>query len=78
MFTTLVVVLCHLTGPAAGACFEKVVTNSDMDDSLSMQSCVMGQAALAKWMSESPLYHTGYLIERIKCIPGHYFPKDAA
>ena len=30
MFVTVVAVLCHLTGPAAGGCVEEIVTDSNM------------------------------------------------
>lgn len=75
MFVTIAVVLCRLAG---GPCTEEIVTDSSMDDSLTLQSCMLGQPALAKWMSEHPIYRAGYRIERIKCVPGKYQPKGSA
>lgn len=77
MFITIAAVLCHLSGPAAGACVEEIVTDSNMDDSLTMQSCMIGQPAISHWMTTHPLYHSGWRIERIKCVPGHYEPKGS-
>lgn len=75
MFITIAVVLCRLTG---GPCVEEIVTDSSLDESLTLQSCMLGQPALAKWMSEHPIYREGYRVDRIKCVPGKYQPKRAA
>jgi hypothetical protein len=73
MFTTIVAVLCHLSGPATGACVEEIVSDSDMDPALTFQACMIsGQAGIAKWMSEHPLYRSGWRLDRYKCAPGHY------
>jgi hypothetical protein len=75
MFITIVAVVCRLASP--GACSEQIVTNSDLDPDLSLQSCMIGEAAIVKWMKDNPRFAIGYRLERWKCVPGHYFPKDA-
>lgn len=73
MFVTVVAVLCHLGGPAAGACVEEIVTDSGMDEAVTFQACMIhGQLGVAKWMSEHPLYRAGWRLDRYKCAPGHY------
>ena len=86
MLTTLVAVLCHaLSGVPAPVCLEEIVTTSDYPTlagkadapitvpGLTFQACqINGQAAIAEWMSEHPLYHSGWWLERWKCVPGHY------
>jgi hypothetical protein len=70
MFVTVVAVLCSLSGPA---CVEEIVTDSSMDENVTMQACMMiGQAPIMKWMSEHPLYHANWRLDRYKCAPGHY------
>lgn len=79
MFVTVVAVLCHLGGPAAGSCVEEIVTDSSMTPDITFQECMKGaQAPLAKWMGEHPLYHSNWRIERYKCVPGHYEIKGQA
>ena len=79
MFVTVVAVLCHLGGPAAGSCVEEIVTDSNMTPDITFQECMKGaQAPLAKWMGEHPLYHSNWRIERYKCVPGHYEIKGRA
>lgn len=85
MFTTVAVVLCKLMvaqptiAPdtdctAEEARVEEIVTDSSMDDKVDFFSCqIHGQIGVAKWKSESPLYHGGrWRIARVKCVPGHY------
>lgn len=73
MFVTVVVLLCHLQFGAQD-CFEEIVTDSTMTDGLTFMDCMAGgQAPLAKWKSEHPIYrNTDYSIGRYKCVPGHY------
>jgi hypothetical protein len=79
MFVTVVAVLCHLGGPAAGSCVEEIVTDSSMTPDITFHECMKGaQAPLAKWMGEHPLYHSNWRIERYKCVPGHYEIKGRA
>lgn len=71
MFTTVVAVLCSLT--LQGACVEEIVTDSNMDPAVTFQGCQIGaQAGIAKWMSESPIYHARWRLDRWKCVPGRY------
>jgi hypothetical protein len=74
MFVTVVAVLCHLT---ANVCIEEVVTSSSLDSMVTFQSCMIaGQANLAKWKGEHPIYRSeAWHIERYKCAPGHYVLK---
>lgn len=70
MFVTVVAVLCQLAGPL---CVEEIVTDSTMDEHVTFQNCMVGgQAPIAKWMSEHPLYHAKWRLDRYKCAPGHY------
>lgn len=71
MFITIVAILCSLT--IQGSCVEEIVTDSNMDPDVTFQGCqIYGQAGIAKWMSESPLYHSKWRLDSWKCIPGHY------
>jgi hypothetical protein len=72
MFVTLVAVLCHVLPGGSGNCVEEIVTNSNLS-SITFQSCtIQGQIGIAKWMSEHPVYHANWTLERYKCAPGHY------
>ena len=52
MFVTVVAVLCHLS---AQDCTEVVVTNSALDQGVTMQGCMLGgQASLAQWKTAHP------------------------
>jgi len=74
MFITVVVVLCYLK---SSDCIERVVTDSSLDSRVTLQSCMIGgQAALAKWKSEQPIYRSDdWHIQRYKCVPGRYQAK---
>lgn len=74
MFITIAVTLCSLAG--AAPCVDEIVTDSSMDDTLTLQSCMLGQPMIAKWMSEHPVYRTGYRVERWRCVPGKYQKKS--
>jgi hypothetical protein len=72
MFVTLVAVLCHVLPGGTGDCVEEVVTDSNLS-SITFQSCtIQGQIGIAKWMSEHPIYHANWTLQRYKCAPGHY------
>lgn len=59
MFVTVVAILCHLGGLAAGSCVEEIVTDSNMTPEITFQYCVKSvQAPLAKWMNEHPIYRS--------------------
>ena len=69
MFVTVVAVLCHLGSLAAGRCVEEIVTDSSMTPEITFQECVKGaQAPLAKWVSEHPIYHSNWRVDRYKCV----------
>lgn len=85
MLVTVVAVLCqlqvaHPTLAADRDCtseevrVEEIVTDTDMDENVTMWSCQAGgQAPLAKWKSEHPVYHSDrWRIARVMCVPGHY------
>lgn len=74
MFVTVVAVLCNL---ATNACLEERVTDSSLDSTVTLQSCMIGgQAGLAKWKGEHPIYRSdAWYIQRYKCAPGHYMVK---
>jgi hypothetical protein len=71
MFVTIVAVLCHLT---SNDCVEEIVSSSSLDSRVTFQSCVTGgQAGLAKWKGEHPIYRSeSWHIQRYKCVPGDY------
>ena len=72
MFATLVAVLCHVLPGGPGGCVEEIVTDSNQSN-ITFQSCVIqGQIGIAKWMSEHPIYHSNWTLQRYKCAPGHY------
>jgi hypothetical protein len=86
MLTTLVAVLCHTLGHAsAPACVEEIVTDPNFtttagkaDAPITMpgmtfvQCQIEGQIAVSKWMAEHPIYHSGWRLDRWKCVPGQY------
>jgi hypothetical protein len=71
MFVTVVAILCHLNSTV---CVEEIVTSSSLDSNATFQSCLMGgQAGLAKWKSEHPIYRSEeWHVQRYKCVPGDY------
>jgi hypothetical protein len=72
MFVTLVAVLCHGLSGAPSACVEEIITDSSKSD-ITLQSCmIQGQIGISKWMSEHPIYHSDWTLQRYKCAAGHY------
>lgn len=69
MFVTVMAVLCHLSNPSL--CVTEIVTDTSMDDTLSLQSCMMGQPQVVRWMQEHPVYSKGYTLSRWKCTIGN-------
>ena len=41
-----------------------------------MQACMLSQPALADWKANSIYKSVSWRIERIKCVPGGYVPKE--
>lgn len=90
MFVSVIAVMCHLIPANAtiapdGDCsaeearVEEIVTDSSMDDALTFQGCMIGQAQVAKWKSEHPIYaRAGWRIGRVRCVPGRYEIRGAA
>jgi hypothetical protein len=70
MFITVFATVCHLVA-GVDACVEEIVTDNTLDNTLTMQSCMMGQANVVKWMTEHPIYHTGYRLQNWKCRIGN-------
>lgn len=56
-FITVFVTLCHLTAAGVEGCVDEIVTDNIRDDTVTMQSCLMGIPYIAKWKGEHPLYH---------------------
>jgi hypothetical protein len=76
MFVTVVAVLCQISGIG---CVEEIVTDSNLTPDITFHECVQGaQAPLAKWMTEHPIYHANWRLDRYKCVPGHYEIKGRA
>lgn len=81
MFVTVVAVMCHmLAGVPEPVCQEEIVTDSSMSQELNFFECMSrGQAPLAKWKDEHPIYRSdAWKIQRYKCVPGHYEIKGSA
>lgn len=73
MKITIAAILCHsLAGAPAPVCREEVVAQTD-----TMVACLIGQPAIADWKAHSIYRSDAWRIDRIKCIPGPYTPKDA-
>jgi hypothetical protein len=81
MIVTVVAVLCRLVVPTATLApdrdctaeevrVEEIVTSSALDDTVTFQGCMMGQAAVVDWKGKSPLYHSSkWRVARVKCVP---------
>src|SRR5712664_3452032 len=70
MFVTLVAVLCHVLPGGPGDCVEEIVTDSNQSN-ITFQSCmIQGQIGIAKWMSEHPIYHANWTLQRYKMRAG--------
>lgn len=91
MFVSVVAVLCHLLTPTATiaadrdctteeARVEEIVTDSDMDDTVTFQGCmVSGQIGVADWKGKHPIYsRRGWRVARLRCVPGRYEIRGAA
>lgn len=79
MLVTVVAIMCQLFGNDP-VCIEEIVTDSTMTEGLTFFGCMAGgQAPLAKWKTEHPIYHSErWYMERYKCVPGHYEIKGRA
>ena len=74
MKITVVASVCHaLTNISAPVCHEEIVVQDDMP----MQMCLLSQPAIAEWKANSLYRGDQWTINRIRCIPGDYQPKDA-
>lgn len=74
MQITIVVSICHaLAGITSPVCHEEIVAKQDMP----MQACLISQVAIADWKAKSLYRGDQWHVERIRCIPGNYLPKDA-
>ena len=78
MFVTIVAVMCLAT--MQSVCVEEIVTDSNMDNDLTFLGCMAhSQIGIADWKNKSPNYNTTrWLVDRIKCVPGHYEIKGRA
>ncbi len=78
MFVTLVAFLCEASSGPAGRCVEEIVTDTSLSN-ITFQSCMIdGQIGIAQWMSEHPIYRTGWTLRRYKCVLGPYFRRSPA
>ena len=74
MFVTLVAFLCQASPGPLGRCVEEIVTDTALSG-ITFHSCVIhGQIGVAKWMTEHPIYRTGWNLQRYKCVLGHDSP----
>ena len=77
VLVTLVAVLCHALAGAPG-CIDEIVTDSALSG-ITLQGCqVQAQIGIAKWMSEHPVYRSGWRLDRYKCVLGPYTPQRHA
>jgi hypothetical protein len=68
MFVTLVAVLCQASPGPPDRCVQEIVTDTSQSD-VTFESCkIDGQIGIAKWMSEHPIYRTGWTLQRYKCV----------
>jgi hypothetical protein len=81
MQMTVVAVMCHTINAAITqsvgilpdpVCREVIVVKDDMP----MQACLLSQPALADWKERSIYRGDQWWINRIKCVPGDYIPKE--
>ena len=72
-FITVLATLCHLTAAGVEGCVDEIVTDNTLDETVTMQSCMMGQAYIAKWMGEHPVYRTdkGWRLAKWGCRIGN-------
>lgn len=73
MQITIVVSVCHALVGIPSVCHEEIVARDDMP----MQACLISQPAIAEWKSRTIYRGDQWRIERIRCIPGNYEPRDA-
>ena len=89
MFITVVAVMCHLNvdhrtiAPDTDCTseesrVEECVTDSSMDNRVDIFSCMLhGQIAVAQWKENHPTYrNSDWRVARIRCVQGHYKPKE--
>lgn len=73
---TVVAIMCQLLGNIAEpVCREEVVTKTDGDSGT--QVCMLGQAALAQWKTNSIYRDDKWFIQRVLCVPGDYVMRNA-
>jgi hypothetical protein len=71
MFISITALLCT----AAHLCVEEIVTDSSIHEGLTMQSCLLGEAAVVDWMSKHPIYSKGYTLQKWGCTLGNKRPQ---
>ena len=72
MFISVLVTLCHLVSPGIEGCVEEIITDSTRDETLTMQSCLMGEAYVTKWKLEHPTYTSdGWRLAKWGCRIGN-------
>ena len=89
LFITIVAIMCHLNvnrrtiAPDTDCTseesrVEEVITDSSMDNGVDFFSCILhAQIAVAMWKENHPIYRdSDWRVARIKCVQGHYKPKE--
>ena len=75
MFVKVIAVLCHISNPSL--CLEETVTDSNLTEGLTLQSCLLAPPELAKWHSNLPSYQQ-YRVTGWKCQFGNREPPPPA
>lgn len=72
MIVTVVAVMCFSLSQVP-VCHEEIVVK----DNSGMMACLYSLPAVADWKMHSKFKSDDWRIERVRCIPGDYEPKDA-
>lgn len=67
-------ILATLCSLSSGQCHEAMVTNSDLQEPLTMSACMVGMPSIAAWMRQFP----GYRLQSWKCEIGNAPKKEGA
>ena len=71
-FVTVLATLCHVVSGSVDACVEEIITDNTLDPTVTMQSCMMGEAYVAKWIGEHPVYHNNnWRLQKWSCRIGN-------
>lgn len=56
MLIKVVAMFCHLAAGGTEACENVAVADSTVDETVTMQSCMMGEVYVVSFMQKNPLY----------------------